>query len=140
MQLITLVSFEMIVGSPYSVGGATLLEMRVLVISAVTMFGQEVQHFIIDLYGFFLFIYNLMCSIPLCKDSCVLHSVLAKFAGARNKYRETPFLPGYVNLLACITWSLLGPDVFFTTLTIFGPKKMEIIGKLCNEEPLVSIK
>jgi hypothetical protein len=53
MQLLTLVSFEMIVCGPYSVGGATLLEMRVLVIcSAVTMFGQEVQHFIIDLCGF----------------------------------------------------------------------------------------
>jgi hypothetical protein len=51
MQLLTSVSFEMIVGDPYSVSGATLLGLRVLIIcSAVMMFGQEVQHFIIDSY------------------------------------------------------------------------------------------
>lgn len=49
MQLLMLVCFDMIVGDPYSIGGAALLGMRVLVIcSAVMMFGQEVKHFIID--------------------------------------------------------------------------------------------
>jgi hypothetical protein len=42
--------------------------------------------------------------------------------------------------LAGISLSLLGPDVFLTTFTILGLKKMEITGKLCNEEPLMSIK
>ena len=49
MQLLTLVCFDMIVGDPCSIGGVALLGMRVLVIcSAITMFGQEVKHFIID--------------------------------------------------------------------------------------------
>lgn len=49
MQLLTLVCFDMIVGDPYSIGGAILLGMRVLVLcSAAMMFGQEVKHLIID--------------------------------------------------------------------------------------------
>lgn len=43
------VSFDMIFGDTYSLGGATLLEMGILVIcSAVMMFGHEVKHFVLD--------------------------------------------------------------------------------------------
>jgi hypothetical protein len=39
----------MIVGDPYSIGGAAFLGIRALVIcSAVVMFGQEVKHMIIE--------------------------------------------------------------------------------------------
>jgi len=49
MQLLMFVCFDVIVGDPYSIGGAALLGMRVLVIcSAFVMFGQEVKHIIID--------------------------------------------------------------------------------------------
>jgi hypothetical protein len=45
----------MIVGDPYIIGGAALLGMRVLVIcSAVTMFGKEVEHFIIHPHVLYL--------------------------------------------------------------------------------------
>jgi hypothetical protein len=55
MQLLMLVCFDMIVGDPYSTGGATLLGMRVVVICcAVMMFGQEVKHFIIDPHVLYL--------------------------------------------------------------------------------------
>lgn len=55
MHLLTLVCFDMIVGDPYIIGGAALLGMRVLVIcSAVTMFGKEVEHFIIHPHVLYL--------------------------------------------------------------------------------------
>jgi hypothetical protein len=55
MQLLMLVCFDMIVGDPYSIGGAALLGVRVLVIcSAVVKFGQEVKHFIIDPHVLYL--------------------------------------------------------------------------------------
>jgi hypothetical protein len=48
MQLLT-VCFDMIVGDPYSIGGAALLGIRALVIcSAVVMFGQGVKHIILE--------------------------------------------------------------------------------------------
>jgi hypothetical protein len=43
------------VGDSYSIGGAILLGMRVLVLcSAVMMFGQEVKHLIIDPHVLYL--------------------------------------------------------------------------------------